>query len=171
MEVRREVATAGRQVSWKSWIAGTGALGCLLTGCYTMQPVMGVEPQVGTRVAFDLNDAGRLALGGTIGPEIGQIEGQIIEKDSTGYLLAVTTTRFLRGGEQVWSGEHVRVKPEYLGPAYERKFSMGRSLGMGLIGAGFGAFMLTRGILGFGNGNDPTPCDTACGGTLRFGRP
>ena len=37
-----------------------------------------------------------------------------MEKNSEGYLLSVTTTRLLRGGEQTWSGEQVRVKPEYL---------------------------------------------------------
>lgn len=136
-----------------------------------MRPLRGAEPQVGTVVAFDVNDAGRLALGGTMGPEIGQVEGQLIEKESGSYLLAVSTTRLLRGGEQLWSGEQVRIKSEYLGPAYERRFSLGRSVGLGVVGiGGFGAFMMTRALLGSGNDDNLPPCDT-CAGTARLGRP
>jgi len=55
-------------------------LGALLAGCYTLQPAGGVVPSVGTQVAFDVNDVGRLALGGSMGPEIGQIEGRVVQK-------------------------------------------------------------------------------------------
>ena len=149
-----------------------GLAGALLAGCSTMRPLRGTEPQVGPRVAFDVNDAGRVALGGTIGPEIAQVEGQLMEKNSEGYLLAVTTTRLLRGGEQTWSGEQVRVKPEYLSSAYERRFSLGRSLALGGVAlGGFGVFMLSRELLGSGSSGDPPPCTFDCGGPARLGRP
>jgi len=145
--------------------------GVLLAGCYTLQLARGAEPQVGTSVAFDLNDAGRTALGGTMGPEIAQVEGRLLEKDNGSYLLGVSTVRLLRGGEQPWAGEQVRLRTEYLGPAYERRFSLGRSIGLGMVGVGgFTAFLLTRSLLGAGT-DDPgqTPCDT-CAAT-RLGRP
>ena len=82
----------------------------LLAGCYTLEPVQGPTPAVGTEIAFDINDAGRLALGGSIGPEIAQIEGRLVEKGSADYLVAVTSVHMLRGGEQVWSKEPVRIK-------------------------------------------------------------
>lgn len=136
-----------------------------------MQPLRGAEPQLGTQVAFDVNDAGRLALGGTMGPEIGQVEGQLVEKNGGTYLLAVSTTRLLRGGEQVWSGEQVRLKSEYLGPAYERRFSLGKSIALGVVSVGgFGAFMLTRSLIGSGTDDVTQPCDT-CAGNARLGRP
>ena len=168
------MGTAGRLVSWRGGLlVGLGVVGGVLAGCSTMRPLQGAEPQVGTKVAFDVNDAGRVALGGTVGPEIAQLEGQLIEKNSEGYLLAISTTRLLRGGEQVWSGEQVRVKSEYLGSAYERRFSLGRSLALGAVAfGGFGAFMLTRELLGSGTNNDDgPPCTVDCGGNARLGRP
>ena len=160
----------------RGWLL-PGALAAIAAGCYTMQPVRGVEPQVGTRVAFDVNDAGRAALGGTMGPEIAQVEGLLLEKESGGYLVSIQSVRLLRGGEQVWSGERVRLGTEYLGPAYERRFSMGRSLGLAAVAVGgIGAFVVTRSLLGSGTDDDPgqpcivEPCvpDTRLG---RFGRP
>jgi hypothetical protein len=137
--------------------------------CYTLQPVRGVQPQIGSRVAFDVNDVGRLALAGTMGPEIAQVEGQLLEKENGSYLVAVSTVRLLRGTEQVWSGEQVRLQPEYLGPAYERKFSLGRSIGFGLIGVGgFTAFFVTRSLLASGSEDDGSPPDTVI---TRRGRP
>ena len=70
--------------------------GAVLAGCYTLQPASGGAPVVGTKVAFDVNDAGRVALGGPLGPEVTQIEGQLVQQDSSGYLLAVSAIRTLR---------------------------------------------------------------------------
>lgn len=167
------MATVGKRVSWRGWLVGIGALPVVLSGCYTMLPLGGAEPQVGTRVAFDVNDAGRVALGGSMGPEIDQLEGKLIEKDGGSYLLAVSTTRLLRGGEQLWSGEQVRLKSEFLGPAYERRFSMGRSVALGVVGiGGFGAILLTRALLGSGTIGDGQPCTgDGCVVDERLGRP
>ncbi|HEV8455218.1 MAG TPA: hypothetical protein VGQ24_10020 [Gemmatimonadales bacterium] len=132
-----------------------------------------MDPKVGSRVAFDVNDAGRAALGGTLGPEIAQVEGQLLEKENGSYLLAVSAVRLLRGTEQVWSGEQVRLNSSYLGPAFERKFSVGRSLGFGLIGVGgITAFFVTRSLLASGNDdNRPPPCDPPDCPIERRGRP
>src|SRR5258707_8516023 len=142
--------------------AGCAALGALVAGCYTYQPVAGVVPEVGMQVAFDVNDAGRVALGGQMGPEIAQVEGQLVQKDGGSYLLAISTVRLLRGGEQVWTGEQVRLKSEYLGSAYQRRFSMGRSVALGAAAlGGFGAFLVSRSILGSGSKDLPgQPGDT-----------
>jgi len=120
-------------------------------------------------MAFDINDAGRTALGGTMGPEIAQVEGALVEKDDGSYVVAVSTVRLLRGGEQVWSGEHIRLQPEYLGPAYQRRFSRGRSILLGLSGVGgIAAFFVGRSLLGSGNEGEEQPPDTVI---TRLGRP
>ena len=36
-----------------------------------------------------------------MGPEIGQIEGRLLEKDTGQFLVAVSSVRMLRGGEQI----------------------------------------------------------------------
>ena len=128
--------------------AGVVALGLLVGGCYTLQPSRGSAPPVGTTVAFDVNDAGRVALGGTIGPEISQIEGRLLNNGTEDYLIAVSTVRLLRGGEQVWSGEQVRIKSEYVGSAYERRFSRARSVALGsAVLGGFAAFLVGRSLV------------------------
>lgn len=140
-----------------------------LLGCYTLKPMGGVEPKAGTKLAFEVNDAGRVALGGTMGPEIAQVEGLLVEKDSEGYLLAVSNVRLLRGGEQVWNGEKVRLDAKYLGTAYERRFSLARSIGLGVVGiGGFSAILATTSLLGIGQDGN-TPPDTTV--NQRLGRP
>ena len=88
--------------------------GALLVGCYTLQPTGGPVPKVGTIIGLELNDAGRAALGGSMGPEIGQVEGRLVEKDSGEFVIAVSALHLLRGGEQVWHGETVHIKSEYV---------------------------------------------------------
>ena len=142
----------------------------ILAGCYTLQPARSVSPEVGTRVAFDVNDIGRVALGGAMGPEVAQVEGKLVEKDTAGYLVAVTNLKTLRGGEQVWTGERVRLRPEYLGNAYARRFSTGRTVAFSVIGiGGFATFLATRSLLGLGT-HDGEPGDTTII-DARLGRP
>lgn len=141
----------------------------LLAGCYTLQPVRGPAPEVGTKVAFDVNDAGRVALGGSMGPEIAQVEGQLISQDGSSYLVAVSVVRLLRGGEQIWTGEQVRLKSEQVGTAYERRFSLGRTISLGALGVGgFTAFFVTRSLLGSGTQDGKASGDTL---STSFGRP
>jgi hypothetical protein len=130
----------------------------LVAGCYTLQPATQAAPEVGSVVALDVNDAGRVALGGSIGPEIGQIEGRLISQENGGYLLAVSSVRFLRGGEQVWTGERVRVSREHVGNTYERRFDKGRTIALSAVFvAGVAAIILSRDLIGFGRepGEEP----------------
>ena len=113
-------------------------------------------------MAFDVTDAGRVALGGSMGPEIAQIEGRLIEKGSADYLVAVSAVHLLRGGDQVWSGEPVRIKSEYVGSVYERKFSKGKSIALGVVGVGLAAIIASQSIHGAGLADTPKgPPDTS----------
>jgi hypothetical protein len=137
--------------------------GVSVAGCYTLQPARGALPPVGSQVAFDVTDSGRIALGGAMGPEIAQVEGRLVSNEDTGYVVAVSAIRLIRGGEQVWRGEQVRLKRGYVGTAYVRRFATGRSVAVGttVIG-GFAAFLITRALRGAGNeGGDRIPIDTA----------
>lgn len=135
----------------------------LLAGCYTLQPVRGASPVVGSRVALDVNDAGRVALGGSMGPEIGQVEGTLIQRGNGDYLLGVTSVSFLRGGVQVWKGEQVHIKPEYVSTVYERRLSKGRTIALAAAGAGAVALIASQNLLGGGDhANDQEiPRDTS----------
>jgi hypothetical protein len=143
-------------------VVGLLTLGVTLVGCYTLQPTRGgVSPDVGETVAFDVNDAGRVALGGSLGPEIAQIEGRVLERGSGEYLLAVSNIKLLRGGEQVWAGEHVRIKTDYVTGTYERRFSRGRTVAISVVGVGLAAFLVTRSIKGGGGEDEKIPGDSA----------
>lgn len=132
-----------------------------LAGCYTLKPAGGVPPEVGSKVAFDVNDAGRVALGGSMGPEVAQVEGQLLEMGSADYLLAVSGVRTIRGDQQIWNGEQVRLKPEHVMYTYKRTFSMGRSIGLGVISVGgFAAIIASRSLLGFGSSSNGVTDDS-----------
>jgi hypothetical protein len=146
----------------RSAVAALLIVGSSLVGCYTLQPTRGARPNVGENVAFDVNDAGRVALGGSLGPEISQIEGRVLGSENGEYVLAVSNIKLLRGGEQVWTGEHVRIKSDYVGTTYERKLSRPRTIAVGVAGAGLVAFFVTRSIKGSGQEDQTNvPSDTA----------
>lgn len=157
--------TAGRNVAVNALrqlcIAG---LAVLLVGCYTLEPTGGPVPELGKIIGLDLNDAGRAALGGSMGPEIGQIEGRLVQGDSTEFVVAVTDLHLLRGGEQVWHGEIVHINSGYVSSLYERRFSVTRTAVLAAAGAGAVAIIATRGLIGLGNPSSPSgpaPGDTA----------
>lgn len=159
------VGKLGRRVSICAALVGT------LAGCYTLRPASASSLQVGTKVAIDVNDAGRVALGGTIGPEIGRIDGMLVSKENGEYLLAVSGVRYLRGGEQAWTGERVGIRSEFVGTAYERQFSKGRTtaLSVAVLG-GLVAVVVTRDLFGLGTIGRPDPIiDTTT--ALRIRRP
>jgi hypothetical protein len=142
--------------------------GASLAGCYALQPTGGPVPVVGTEVAFDLNDAGRVALGSAIGPEVAQIEGRLVDKQTNGDMtLAVTAVHTLQGFNQVWAGERVQVRPEYVSTVYEKKFSKGRPVVASAVAGGGFAAIITRSLIGSVNPEDgPAPGDT--GHTVRI---
>lgn len=142
-------------------VAGLAIVGSSLVGCYTLQPTSAPAPVLGQRMAFDVNDAGRAALGGSMGPEIGQIEGQLVQQNPSEYIVAVTTVRFLRGGEQPWSGETVHLKSEYVTQTYVRRFAAGRTIALGALGAGAVAVIATTALNAGGQPTMKPPPDTA----------
>ncbi len=119
-----------------------------ITGCYTLQPVVGNPLPLGTQVGIDITDAGRVALGGSMGPEIIQVEGRLISRDSAEVVLAVSMIHLLRGGEQVWAGERVRLKTEYVASIKQRTLSKGRTAAMVVASVGVVALIVRSSIIG-----------------------
>lgn len=136
---------------------GVFAAGTLLVGCYTLQPTGGTVPEAGTIMGFDITDAGRIALGGPMGPEIEQVEGRLLSRDVGEYVVGVTAIRLLHGGEQVWHGEQVHIKTEYVSRLYERRFSATRSLALGAASVGAIAAIAGRTLGGLGSTERPEP--------------
>jgi hypothetical protein len=109
-----------------------------------------------------------------MGPDLSRVEGKLIEKDSASYLIAVSNVKLRSGGDQVWSGEQVRIRPEHFYQLREKKFSTGRTIAMGaLLAGGFTAAILSVSLLvsGTGSGNNGGTCPPDCGPDTRIGRP
>jgi hypothetical protein len=133
----------------------------LAMGCYTLQPVVGNPLPLGTQVGLDITDAGRVALGGSMGPEIAQIEGRLIGRDSNEYVLSVSMVHLLRGGEQIWTGERIRVRTEHVAMVRERKLSKGRTAAMAAVSIGVIAAIVRQSVTGSLFGDDgKLPLDT-----------
>jgi hypothetical protein len=113
-------------------------------------------------MALDVNDAGRVALGGSMGPEISQIEGQLLGKENGDYVMSVSSIKLVRGGEQAWSGEKVRIKSEFVSSFYERRLSRGRTFALGAVGVGALAYLVTRSLtVGSQPGDTQQPGDSS----------
>lgn len=132
-----------------------------LTACYSFAPVINSTLPLGTVVALDITDAGRVALGGSMGPEIGQVEGRLVQNTNGEYIVAVSTVKYLRGGEQKWTGERISIKSEHVSSVKERRFSKKRSGIFAGAALSAVALLITRSIIGSGQ-SDPgkMPGDT-----------
>lgn len=158
-------------------------LGCIalvefLAGCYVLQPATGAGPEPGTLMAFEVNDLGRLALGGQMGPEIVHVEGRLVSKSNEEYQILVKSVKLIQGGTQVWNGEQVTIKREHISQTYERHFSKSQTIALSAVFVA-GVFVVVQKFELFGLGDkdqDPAPCDStiigpgSCGATARYPR-
>jgi len=118
-------------------------------------------PEPGGVIGLDINDAGRVVLGGAMGPEISQVEGRLVSRDTSEFVVGVLAIRLLRGGEQVWHGETVHVKREHVTSIYERRFSKTRTIIAGAVGVGVVAALASKSLRGVFTADDPKgPSDT-----------
>lgn len=127
-----------------------------LTGCYVNQPLVEDRPQpaLGSRLVVELNDAGRASLAPTVGSSVASLEGALVERSDSQFVLAVSQVHSLWGSLSRWGGERVTVRPEQIRRMSLRVFSPGRTVALvGGSTVGFVAYVLTRGLIG--GGNDP----------------
>ncbi len=151
----------------RRFVVAAGLLAVM--GCYSLQPITGQPLPLGMVVSLGLNDAGRAAMGGQMGPEIAEIEGRLVQKDSSAYVLAVAQIRLLRGGTQVWAGERVTVKTAFVTGVSKREFSRSKTAIVTAAAIGVVAIGIQQGILGKVEGAESkTPPDTSL--SIRFRR-
>jgi hypothetical protein len=137
-----------------------------VAGCYVLQPATGgagLEP--GALMALEVNDVGRLALGGQMGPEIVSIEGRLVSAQADEYEVSVKSVKLIQGANQVWNGERVRIKKEYVAHTYERKFSKSQTIALStVVVAALYVVVTKQNLFGLGKGDpDKPPCDSTGG--------
>jgi len=114
-------------------------------------------PAPGTRLAFAINDVGRVALGGSMGPELRRVEGNLQTKDGDDYVVNVAGVELMQGGFQTWAGETVRINSKYVSAVYEKKFSPGKT-GLAVGGVVVAVSLLaSKGVRSFLDPGDETP--------------
>jgi hypothetical protein len=133
-------------------------IGVLTVSCYNLQPTSVAVPEPGTRMAFAINDVGRVALGGSMGPELRRVEGSFQSKDGDDYLVNVSGVELLQGGYQAWAGESVRINAKYVSAVYEKKFSKAKTaLAIGGV-ATIAVLLSSKGVRSYLDPReDPTP--------------
>ncbi|WP_337169407.1 hypothetical protein [Gemmatimonas aurantiaca] len=142
----------------------------LTLGCYSTRPVVGTGIPAGTQVELQLTDAGRLAMAETLGSSADVVQGRLVSRDSAAWTVAVSSIQLLRGGQQVWSGEHLRIRPEHVALASERRFSRGRTAIVSAAVVGVIVGIVKSGLVGMGQEDGgPAPSDSVA--TVRIPRP
>jgi hypothetical protein len=149
-------------------MTSVAGIGLLSTGCYTLEPVTVAAPAPGTRLALTINDVGRVALGGPMGPALLRVNGSLQSKDADDYVVAVSGVDLLQGGYQAWAGETVRINSSYVSAVSERTFSKGRTILATAATVGLVAALISNaGIRSFLPGTDT---DDPPGSETRRGR-
>jgi hypothetical protein len=125
-----------------------------LTGCYVNQPLVEDRPlpALGSRLVVELNDAGRASMALTVGPSVASVEGALLERSDSQFVLAVSQVHGLWGSLSRWEGERVTFRPEQIQRMSLRVFSPGRTAALfGGSTVGMVAYVLTRSLIGGGN--------------------
>ncbi|MEP6763541.1 MAG: hypothetical protein ABJB66_04475 [Gemmatimonadaceae bacterium] len=146
----------------KLWLGVVVCAYAGLAACTSLQPISGQPLPLGMMLSLAINDAGRVGLTDQMGQSITIVEGRLVQRDTAGYLLAVAQVETFRGGTQVWSGEHVRIKDEFVSVAREKKFSRAKTAIVSAAAIGLVAILASQGLLGNGSPETkPVVPDTA----------
>ena len=123
------------------------------SGCYTYA-VRRDTPPPGSRVVLDINDQGRVALGTRLGSELARVEGDLVSKSDTAFVIRMRQARTLGGVTTRWGGETVHLRDEYVKTVGERQFSRARTF---FAAAGFavaaGLLIAAQSLIGGGAGD------------------
>lgn len=121
------------------------------TGCYVYTPVA-APPAPGTRLLLELNDRGRVGLGGSIGSSANSVEGLLQEGSDSTYSLKVVSVSYLNGQRNQWNSEPLVVSRDFVRDVKSRQFSKTRTvITVGALIAGTVLFIVTRGLVGSGS--------------------
>ncbi len=134
--------------------------------CHTYRPMQEVVPASGREVAVELNDRGRVLVGGQLGESVLQVHGRIIASTDSAVTLSVARTVLLQGSTAVWTGETVTIPREGVRGFRVREYSRSRTV-MLSVGIAVGLVIL-GGIINLAAGGNGKPddgggCTNNCG--------
>ncbi len=133
------------------------------TGCHTLRPMQESVPAPRQSVAIELNDRGRVLVGGQMGESVLRVHGTLVASSDSEVTLSVARTELMQGSSVVWTGETVRIPREGIRGFRIREFSRGRTAIMtvavvtGLVVIGG---LLTLAVGGSGRPGDGGGCSS-----------
>lgn len=127
----------------------------LCTACYQYVQVQSA-PTVGSRVALEINDDGRVALRDQLGPGIVRLEGRVSAVEAQALVVQTLNVTQIRGQALPVDSVSVRVNTQHVERMEERRLSRTRTLIF--IGGALAiatAFLLSGGIGGRASPEQP----------------
>lgn len=127
------------------------------SACYSYAPMRDPEPQLGQAFAFDINEPCPPVIAEGVGPETRRVEGTLVRRTETDFVVSVARATTTRGRIYRWNGETVALPQEYVRQVRTRRFSPIRTLGVaGGAVVSFLAFVVTRSLATGGGVADKT---------------
>lgn len=139
-------------------IAATGIASTALwvSGCYTYTARTVGDLPPNAVVSAELTDAGRVALGGRVGPEAQRVNGKVVQRSDTSFSVLVSKVTYLNGNENPWQGQEVSLRPQDFKSLTQRTYSRSKTmLLIGAMTAGLIVTILSLNFLGIISG-DPS---------------
>lgn len=151
--MKRVVNLSGMRLALGAALLAAPSLG----GCYEFAP-SAAQPTPGERLVFEINDQGRVALSGQLGPGITEVEGRLVSVEGSAYRIAVLGVTSIASGASHWSGERVGIESTYVSRVQERRFSKGKTaVAVASAVGAITAFIVTRQLIGGGGSSPQNP--------------
>lgn len=151
-------------------VLGVPFLFATIAGCYSAQPVVGAALPEGSTVLLQVTDQGRAALTAQLGPSVDVVEGRLVSRTDSAWIVSVTGVELLRGGHQTWAGERIRIGAEQVARVSQKQFSRSRTAIVSAAVLGVVVAAARGSLAGLISGSDgKVPSDSAA--SVRIPRP
>jgi hypothetical protein len=91
----------------------------------------------------------------SLGPGLTHVEGELVSRTDSLYVLEVRRVRDVRGDNTRWAGESASIRQEFVRDASVRELSKQRTtMLVGGIAVALVTFIVTRDLFGFGGAGD-----------------
>jgi hypothetical protein len=144
---------------WKGRRQAAALVGTLqlFTACYQYVPVQSA-PAVGSQVALEINDDGRVALRAQLGPGVVRLEGRVSAVDGDDMVVETSSVTQIRGRPVPVDSVRVRVSQGHVERMDERRLSQSRTwMVIGGAVAIVAAFFVGKGVFGHSTPSDDPP--------------
>lgn len=158
--VRRSIWSAARAAAVNAYRAvaaiGIASTTLWVSGCYTYSAQTAAGISTNALVSADITDAGRVALGERVGPEVQRLEGKVVQRTDTSFRVLVSKVTYLSGSTDQWQGQEVSLRTQDVKSLTQRSYSKSRTaLLIGAMAAALIVTVLGLNFLGITSG-DPT---------------